>query len=80
MNHSTHFYSFTQGSTSLIELGLKSGFHQPESSLASHSIKTFQKRTKLLRKTYFWGYILSQEELQHTFRQAYRKKTLQMIF
>ena len=38
---STHFYSFTQGSTSFIKLGLKNGFHQLESSLASHPTTIF---------------------------------------
>ena len=55
----THFYSFTQGCNSFIKLDLKSGFSQLESSLASHSITTFQvKKEKNVRKDLLLGYIL----------------------
>ena len=53
------FYSFTQGSTSFMKLGLRSGFDHLESSIASHSITTFQiKKRKKLTKDLFLGYIL----------------------
>ena len=58
MSLSTHFYSFTQRSTSFIKLDLKSRFHQLESSLVSHFIKTFEiKKKKNNKKGYslFWG-------------------------
>ena len=72
MGRSTHFYSFAQGSTSFTKLDLKSGFHQLESSLVSHSITTFQikKRKKHYKRLNFWVYS-PQEELQHVLREFF---------
>ena len=58
MSLSTHLYSFTQDPTSFIKLGLKSGFHQLESSLAHDSVTTFliKKRKKHYKRLIFGVY------------------------
>ena len=66
------FYSFTQGSTNFITLVLKIGFHQLESSLASHSITNFQikKRKKSYKRLIFVA-DSPKEELQHALRDIF---------
>ena len=67
VSRSTHFCLFTQGSTSFTKLGLKSRFHQLESSLASFSITTFQikpRKLKQLKQYIFpkWNYSMPSEK------------------
>ena len=68
-SRSTHFYSFTQGSTSFIKLGLRSGFHQLKLSLAFPPI-TFQfflkNATRLILGVFF-----PRGELQHAIRKIF---------
>ena len=72
MSRSIHLYSFIQGSTSFIKLCLKSGFHQLESPLASHSVTTFQiKKRKKRYKIFVFGVYSPQAELQHALREIY---------
>ena len=56
MGRSARLSAFTQGFTICTTIGWRSGFHQLESSLASHSITLqIKKRKKTLQKTYFLG-------------------------
>ena len=68
-SRSTHFYSFTQDSTSFIKLGLRSGFHQLKLSLAFPPI-TFQfflkNATRLILGVFF-----PRGELQHAIRKIF---------
>ena len=72
MSRSIHFYSFTPGSTSFIKIGLRSGFHQLESSLASHSItiEIKKRKKKRYKRLTFWVYS-PLEELQHALREIF---------
>ena len=74
-----------QDPTSFRKIGLKSEFHQPKSSLASHSITTFQiKKRKNITKNLFLGYVLPRRNCNiptEKFSWAWRElKILQMIF
>lgn len=61
-----------QGSMCFSKLHLKSGFHQLESSLASHSIAIFPtKKRKKRYKTLTFAIYSPQEKLHYTLREVF---------
>ena len=62
-----------QDPASFTKLGLKSGFHQPESLLASHSVTIISNwKRKKRYKTLIPAIYSPQEELHDTFREIFR--------